>query len=70
MLTTREATPLIPRLGLVLLTFLGRPTAASDPIAMRAGTIAQDALGAANAALRERFGSAALPENIAPSQIA
>jgi hypothetical protein len=68
-LTTRETTPLIPRLGLVLLTFLGRPTAATDPIATRAGTIAQDALAAANAALRERFGSATLPENIAPSAL-
>lgn len=68
-LTTREATPLIPRLGLVLLTFLGRPTAASDPIALRAGTIVQDALSAANAALRERFGTVELPEDIAPSAI-
>ncbi|HWE43589.1 MAG TPA: hypothetical protein VG432_13855 [Gemmatimonadaceae bacterium] len=68
-LTTRETTPLIPRLGLVLLTFLGRPTAASDPVAIRAGTIAQDALSAANAALRERFGTVALPENIAPSAV-
>jgi hypothetical protein len=69
-LTTRETTPLIPRLGLVLLTFLGRPTAATDPIAMRAGTIVQDALSAANVALRERFGTVTLPENVAPSQIA
>ena len=30
----------------------------------------QDALSAANAALRERFGSVALPENVAPSKIA
>jgi len=66
-LTTRETTPLIPRLGLVLLTFLGRPTAATDPIAVRAGTIVQDALAAANASLRERFGTVALPENVAPS---
>jgi hypothetical protein len=69
-LTTRETTPLVPRLGLVLLTFLGRPTAATDPIALRAGTIAQDALAAANAALRERFGTPALPEDVAPSRIA
>jgi len=68
-LTTRETTPLIPRLGIVLLTFLGRPTAATDPIAIRAGTIAQDALAAANASLRERFGTVALPENIAPSAV-
>lgn len=68
-LTTRETTPLIPRLGLVLLTFLGRPTAASDPIAIRAGTIVQDALAAANASLRERFGTVALPENVAPSAV-
>ena len=68
-LTTRETTPLIPRLGLVLLTFLGRPTAATDPVAMRAGTIVQDALSAANAALRERFGTVTLPENIAPSAV-
>ncbi len=68
-LTTRESTPLIPRLGLVLLTFLGRPTAATDPVAMRAGTIAQDALAAANATLRDRFGAVALPEDVAPSAI-
>jgi hypothetical protein len=68
-LTTRETTPLIPRLGLVLLTFLGRPTAATDPVAMRAGTIVQDSLSAANAALRERFGTVTLPENIAPSAV-
>ena len=69
-LTTRETTPLVPRLGLVLLTFLGRPTAATDPVAIRAGTIVQDALAAANAGLRERFGTVDLPENIAPSRIA
>ena len=68
-LTTRETTPLIPRLGLVLLTFLGRPTAATDPAAIRAGTIVQDALSAANTALRDRFGTVALPENIAPSAV-
>jgi hypothetical protein len=68
-LTTRETTPLIPRLGLVLLTFLGRPTAATDPVAIRAGTIVQDALSAANVALRERFGTVTLPENIAPSAV-
>jgi hypothetical protein len=68
-LTTRETTPLIPRLGLVLLTFLGRPTSATDPIAMRAGTIAQDALAAANIALRARFGTVTLPEDVAPSAI-
>ena len=68
-LTTRETTPLIPRLGLVLLTFLGRPTAATDPVAMRAGTIAQDALVGANTTLRARFGAVELPDNVAPSAI-
>ena len=68
-LTTRETTPLIPRLGLVLLTFLGRPTAAADQIAISAGTIVQDSLSTANAALRERFGTVTLPENVAPSAV-
>ncbi|HEX2780232.1 MAG TPA: hypothetical protein VHM30_12085 [Gemmatimonadaceae bacterium] len=66
-LSAREATPVTPRLGLVLLTFLGRPTAASDPLALRAGTIVQDALTRASDALRARFGTAELPEDIAPS---
>ena len=66
-LLSREATPVTPRLGLVLLTFLGRPTSASDPVAMRAGTIVQDSLAVAGDALRTRFGTAQLPEDVAPS---
>ncbi|HEX2716581.1 MAG TPA: hypothetical protein VHM67_02815 [Gemmatimonadaceae bacterium] len=67
-LTTREGTPLVPRLGLVLLTFLGRPTAATDPLALRAGTIISDALASANEALRREFGTVELPEDVAPSK--
>jgi hypothetical protein len=66
-LQAREATPATPRLGLVLLTFLGRPTAAADPLALRAGTIAQDALARAGDALRTSFGTVDLPEDVAPS---
>lgn len=66
-LLSREATPATPRLGLVLLTFLGRPTSPADPIALRAGTIALDALATASDALRARFGTAQLPEDVAPS---
>jgi hypothetical protein len=66
-LLARDATPLTPRLGLVLVTFLGRPTSPGDPVAMRAGTIVQDALAAASDALRAQFGAAELPEDVAPS---
>lgn len=67
-LTTREGTPLVPRLGLVLLTFLGRPTSAGDPLALRAGTVVTDALASANEALRREFGTVELPEDVAPSK--
>jgi hypothetical protein len=68
-LMTREGTPVVPRLGLVLLTFLGRPTSPTDPLALRAGTILSDALAAANEALRREFGTVELPEDVPPSKV-
>lgn len=67
-LSTRQATPTRQRLGQVLLTFLGRPTSATEDTATRAGGIVEEALTSANAALRREFGGVSLPENIVPSE--
>lgn len=69
-LAARQTTPTRQRLGQVLLTFLGRPTSASEDTAIRAGEIVEQALASANAALRREFGDVSLPENVVPSEAA
>jgi hypothetical protein len=69
-LAARQTTPTKQRLGQVLLTFLGRPTSASEDTATRAGEIVEQALASANAELRREFGDVSLPENIVPSEAA
>ena len=69
-LAARQATPTRQRLGQVLLTFLGRPTSATEDTATRAGEIVDEALASANAALRREFGDVSLPENVTPSEVA
>ena len=67
-LATRQTTPTRQRLGQVLLTFLGRPTSASEDTSAHAGEIVEHALAEANAALRREFGDVSLPEHIVPSE--
>ena len=69
-LAARQTTPTRQRLGQVLLTFLGRPTSASEDTAVRAGEIVEQALASANGALRREFGDVSLPENVVPSEAA
>ena len=69
-LAARQTTPTRQRLGQVLLTFLGRPTSASEDTAVRAGEIVEQALASANGALRREFGDVTLPENVVPSEAA
>jgi len=69
-LAARQTTPTRQRLGQVLLTFLGRPTSASEDTAVHAGEIVEQALASANGALRREFGDVTLPENVVPSEAA
>lgn len=65
----REAPGTGHHLGRALLEFAGR-SAPGDEIVARAGDIASRYLEEANLALRDCYGAAALPEDIAPSAIA
>ena len=56
-------------LGSTLLRFAGRQGAAGDAVIGQAGDIAARYLAEANAALRACFGTAALPEDVAPSAL-
>ena len=67
-LATRQATPTRQRLGQVLLTFLGRPTSATEDTAAHAGDVVEQALSSANATLRREFGDVVLPANVVPSE--
>jgi hypothetical protein len=53
-----------------LLAFSGGPIRGDDPAVQRGTTVVIDYLAGANAALRESFGAAQLPEDLPPSQIA
>jgi hypothetical protein len=63
----REAPGTGHHLGQALLEFAGRRDRAADDVIARAGDIASRYLTEANAALRACYGTAALPEDIAPS---
>lgn len=57
-------------LGSALLEFAGRQGPAGDEVIARAGDIAARYLEESNASLRDCFGTAALPEDVAPSALA
>jgi hypothetical protein len=56
-------------LGITLLRFAGRQGATSDALIGGAGDIAARYLAETNAALRACFGTASLPEDVAPSAL-
>src|SRR5919202_427089 len=56
-------------LGRTLLQFAGRKEGAPAEVVARAGDLLSRYLGEANEALREHFGAASLPEDIAPSAV-
>jgi hypothetical protein len=68
-LSRREAPGSGYHLGAALLQFAGRTDPATDEQIARAGDIASRYLTEANAALRDCYGAAELPEDIAPSAI-
>ncbi len=53
-----------------LLAFSGGPIRADDPAVTRGALLVSEQLAAANAALRDSFGTAQLPEDVAPSELA
>ncbi len=57
-------------LGRALLRFAGRRDAVDPADVAQAGDVAARYLEEANAALREQFGAAALPDDVAPSALA
>ena len=67
--TSRGHGPPGTRVAQNLLAFSGGPIRADDPAVTRATAVVADYLLAANAALRESFGAAQLPEDIAPSKM-
>lgn len=68
-LASREGAGSGWHLGRTLLEFAGRREAAPAELVTRASGILANYLSEANAALRDRFGAAALPEHIAPSAL-
>lgn len=68
-LANREGAGTAWHLGRALLGFAGRRDAPPAELVTAASAILIRYLGDANAALRERFGTAALPEDIAPSAL-
>ena len=65
----REAPGTGHYLGSALLEFAGRTAPAAEELVARAGDIASRYLEEANLSLRDCYGAAALPEDIAPSAI-
>lgn len=57
------------RVGQNLLAFSGGPIRAEHPAVARGAAVVNEYLASANAALRENFGSAELPEDFAPSAL-
>jgi len=68
-LAAREGAGTGWHLGRTLLEFAGRREALPPPLVAQAGELLARYLTEANAALRERFGTASLPEDIAPSAL-
>lgn len=56
-------------LGRTLLEFAGRKESVDAAVVARAGDLVAALLADANAALRDEFGAAALPEDVAPSAL-
>lgn len=53
-----------------LLAFAGGPIRGDDPVVQRGAELVADAIASANEALRANFGTAELPEDVSPSQLA
>jgi hypothetical protein len=53
-----------------LLAFAGGPIRADDPVVVRGAALVADYLASAGEALRASFGTAELPEDVPPSQVA
>jgi hypothetical protein len=53
-----------------LLAFAGGPIRANDPVVQRGAALVAEYVTWANQTLRETFGEAELPEDVAPSQLA
>jgi hypothetical protein len=64
-----HGTPAV-RVAQNLLAFAGGPIRADDPAVVRGATLVADYLGAATDTLRASFGTAELPEDVPPSQVA
>lgn len=69
-LEMRSTVPLDRRLGQTLFAFAGGSFRDSDENMARAGSLVAAALAEANRALRSTFGTAALPDDVAPSALA
>ncbi len=68
-LTRREGAGSGWHLGRTLLEFAGRKESVAPEIVARAGDLVGSLLADANTALREQFGAAVLPEDVAPSAL-
>jgi hypothetical protein len=67
--TSRGQGAAATRVAQNLLAFSGGPIRADDPAVKRGAELVADYLTVSNAALRESFGAAQLPEDVAPSRI-
>lgn len=68
-LTSRgDGTPAL-RVAQNLLAFAGGPIRANDPVVQRGATLVAEILRASGQTLRDTFGAAELPEDVAPSQV-
>ncbi|HEY4131747.1 MAG TPA: hypothetical protein VGM50_14100 [Gemmatimonadaceae bacterium] len=68
-LAARAGAPTAVRMGQTLFAFAGGSFKVKDDNITRAGELLATYLAEANEALRSNFGAAALPENIAPSEL-
>lgn len=68
-LNARGGGPMPPRLGQTLFAFAGGAFRNVDENITRAGAVVSGYLADANAALRDAFGTASLPENVPPSSL-
>lgn len=67
--TSRGATPAAVRVAQNLLAFSGGPIRSDDPVVKYGAELVSHQLIELNAALREGFGTAQLPEDVAPSRV-
>ena len=68
--TSRGAVPSSVRLAQNLLAFSGGPIRTDDPAVQRGSALVAEYLSESNAALRQSFGAAQLPDDVAPSKVA